>query len=50
MRKEGVKRVNYSIEEFEPEKTLLSIEIEEQSEEEKFSNNSYEELVLGPFL
>ena len=46
----GDKIVNYSNEELELEKKPLNVEFEEQSEDKKFSNNSYEELILGPFL
>tara|TARA_B100001559_G_C16002222_1_gene395061 strand:+ start:191 stop:319 length:129 start_codon:yes stop_codon:yes gene_type:complete len=42
--------VNYSNEERELEKTVMSLESEEKSEDTKFSNNSYDELILGPFL
>ena len=46
----GDKRVNYSNEERKLEKSPLDSESEDKSEDKKFSNNSYEELILGPFL
>ena len=47
----GDKRVNYSNKELELEKKPLNVEsVEQRDEDKKFSNNSYEELILGPFL
>ena len=42
--------MNYSNEERELEKTVMNLESEDKSEDTKFSNNSYDELILGPFL
>ena len=42
--------MNNSSEERELEKSSFNLESEEKSDEKKFSNNSYEELILGPFL
>ena len=42
--------MNHSNEERELEKADMTLESEEKSEDTKFSNNSYDELILGPFL
>ncbi len=42
--------MNYSNDGHELEKGPLDLESEDKSEDKKFSNNSYEELILGPFL
>ena len=48
-KRNGEKRVNNPNEELENEKGPLSRE-DEKGEERKFNNNSYEEIILGPFL
>ena len=42
--------MNYSNDGHELEKSLLDLDSEDKSEDKKFSNYSYEELILGPFL